>query len=193
MPHRRAAGRGRAACYPAGMRTLTLFTLIVGVLALPGCNEKSDGTETGTSGTTAPDDTTTDPDPTTSTTEPEPTSSGTGDTSGTGTTGDTTGPTTGDPLDEDCAFLVGKKFASKQQFPCGPQRDPNDPVEMCPDRISFEAENFFYQSSDFGLAGTYTCEAGVIVGLDDINETYNGTIDAAKAELVWEDVVFGVE
>lgn len=176
------------------MKYLAFFTLILGMSTLPACTEKSNESSTETTGSTGTtDDSTTatsDTDTTTSTTtgDTEPTSgSETGETTG------TSSGTTTMPLDEDCAFLIGKKFVSKKQWPCGPPRDPEEPGPLCPDEVSFDAEsNFFYQSGDFGLGGTYTCAAGVIKGEAD-GETYEGTIDAATGQLVWEGDEFEVE
>lgn len=180
------------------MNYLTLISIVVGMTVLSGCQEKSEGpsSETDSSGTTEPGSTSSSSGDTTG---PEPTSGGdtaestsvADETTGESDTSQTATGTTGEPLDEDCAFLVGKNFVSKKQFPCGPQPD-DEPVELCPDHVSFEQDTFMYQSGDFGVSGTYTCEGGVIAGLVE-EEKYAGTIDAASGELVWEDTEFVVE
>ncbi|HEY0136632.1 MAG TPA: hypothetical protein VGB85_21260 [Nannocystis sp.] len=173
------------------MKYLAFFSLIVSI-QLSGCTEKSDdtGDEGGSSGTTggtaSTTASTTDGDPTTGT----PTTTGGSET---GSESDTSGTGTTVAFDEDCAFLIGKKFVSQMQFPCGPPPDPNDPGPLCSDRVSFEADTFVYMSSDFGVTGTYTCEGGVIAGVDDGDGTYQGTIDAATGALVWNGNDFDVE
>ncbi|WP_434416032.1 hypothetical protein [Nannocystis pusilla] len=173
------------------MKYLACLTLL---LALPGCTDKGSdpGTESetaDTSSTTAPDSTSSGDDSTTtsSTSATEPTSTGEPD----DTTGTASSSTTA-PLDEACAFVIGKEFVSKKQFPCGPQPD-DVPVETCPDRVRFpSADEFTYQSGDYGIGGAYTCEAGVIAAEAE-GESFHGTVDADKGELVWNDELFEVE
>ncbi|MFZ6183120.1 hypothetical protein [Nannocystis pusilla] len=173
------------------MKYLACLTIL---LALPGCTDKGSdpGTESETgdaSSTTAPDSTTTGDDSTTTTTTSatEPTSTGEPD----DTTGTASGSTTA-PIDEACAFVIGKEFVSKKQYPCGPQPD-DVPVETCPDRVRFQsADEFTYQSGDYGIGGAYTCEAGAIVAEAE-GESFHGTVDAVKGELVWNDELFEVE
>ncbi|MCY0990431.1 hypothetical protein OV203_25040 [Nannocystis sp. ILAH1] len=171
------------------MKYLACLTLL---LALPGCTDKGSdpGTESetaDTSSTTAPDSTSTSDDSTTTSTTSatEPTSTSEPD----DTTGTTSSSTTA-PIDEACAFVIGKVFVSKKQYPCGPQPD-DVPVETCPDRVRFtSADEFMYQSGDYGISGAYTCEAGTIVAE---GESFQGTVDAAAGELVWNDEIFEVE
>lgn len=161
------------------MRYLALIGILTTTAVSPACTEKSDDTEsatepTGTTGTTDPG-TTTASSGDESTTTSEPT---------TGATGSTTAP-----LDDDCAFLIGKKFISKVKSPCGPPPDPNDPGELCPDTVSFTADTFQYMSGDYGVGGPYTCEAGKITGTDEL-DTYSGQIDASTGLLVWQSTEF---
>ncbi|WAS89807.1 hypothetical protein [Nannocystis punicea] len=167
------------------------------ILALSGCTEKGSepGTESETSetaGTTELDTTTTtgdDPSTTTTTSETTPTSTSEPDE----TTGTESSGTTAPPIDEDCAFLIGKSFESKKQFPCGPPPpEPEAPTESCPDQVSFTADSFDYQSGDYGVGGTYTCEGGTIVGEAE-GQKYQGTIDVAAAELVWDGEQYDIE
>ena len=134
----------------------------------------TDPTTTDTTDSTAPTGTT---DPTT-TTSTEP-----------GTDTDESASTTGAPVD-DCAFLVGKVFLSDEELECG--KGPNG-VEMCPWRLTFTADTFDHQLSDFGLQGTYTCADGVIDAVDMQQLAHGGTIDAATGELVWDEIVYHPE
>lgn len=170
------------------MRDLALIGILTTAAALPACTDKGDtesATETtestGTTGTTDPGSTTasTGDESTTS----EPTTGATGS-----TTEDATGSTTA-PLDDDCAFLIGKKFISKVKSPCGPPPDPNDPGELCPDTVSFTADTFQYMSGDYGVGGPYTCDAGKITGTDEF-DMYSGQIDASTGLLVWQGTEF---
>ena len=188
---RRVRG-GVARAILSRMKYLACLTLL---LTLPGCTDKGSdpGTESETAdstSTTAPDSTSSGDDSTTtsSTSATEPTSTGEPD----DTTGTASSSTTA-PIDEACAFVIGKAFVSKKQFPCGPPPDDDVPVETCPDRVRFmSADEFMYQSSDYGISGAYTCEAGVIVAEAE-GEKFQGTVDAAKGELVWNDELFELE
>ncbi len=168
----------------------------MGTPMLAGCPEKSDGSssETETTATTAT--TATDADSTTATTGSDTsTTTGTVPTSG-GDPEETTAAATGTtaaPLEEHCAFLIGKKFVSQQQWPCGPPRDPNMPGPLCPDRVSFKEDTFSYQSSDYGFSGMYTCKDGVIAGVADDDQAYEGIVDAVAAKLVWDGNPYNVE
>ena len=172
------------------MKYLACLTLF---LTLPGCTDKGSdpGTESetaDTSSTAAPDSTTSGDDSTSTTSATEPTSTGEPD----DTTGTASSSTTA-PIDEACAFVIGKVFVSKKQYPCGPPPDPDAPVETCPDRVRFtSADEFMYESSDYGISGAYTCEAGAIVAEAE-GETFQGTVDAVAGELVWNDELFEVE
>lgn len=183
------------------MRLFTGFALICA--ASLACSPQESGSATDSTASTASTDSTS-----TSTTDPTTTPGTTDSTAPTGTTDPTTTPdttgttdptaatstdsgtesssTTGAPLD-DCAFLVGKVFLSDEELECG--KGPNG-VEMCPWQLTFTADTFDHQLSDFGLQGTYTCADGVIDAVDMQQLAHGGTIDAATGELVWDEIVY---
>lgn len=176
--------------YAHRMKRLAFFMLFTGMSFSAGCTSKSNESSTDTE---SPDTM-----ETTDTTEPTADSDGSTTTSESTTsdqpdetTDDTTG-TTAPPVDEDCAFLVGKEFVSTKQTPCGPP-DGDEPGPLCPETVSFTADTFSYISGDFGVSGSYTCEAGVIVGEDDIGDPHKGTIDATSGVLEWDGDKFHVE
>jgi hypothetical protein len=158
------------------VRRSALLSLLV---SLAACPPDKDDSATGTVTDQGTGPLTGDPPQTTTTGDPT--------TSGTGTTGaDTTG-TTGAPVD-DCAFLVGRTFASDMKLECG--LGPNGP-EPCNWRISFTMTGYDHQYSDVGESGDYTCQGGSIVGTaGDVQHA--GTVDAETGKLVWDDIAYTV-
>ena len=186
------------------MRLFTGFALLCAASLACSPQENGSGTDsTSSTDSTDSTDSTASTD-STSTTDPTSTTGTTDSTAPTGTT-DTTGTTdptaatstdtdesastTGSPVD-DCAFLVGKVFLSDEELECG--KGPNG-VEMCPWQLTFTADTFDHQLSDFGLQGTYTCADGVIDAVDMQQLAHGGTIDAATGELVWDKIVYHPE
>lgn len=167
------------------MRLFTGFALLCA--ASLACSPQENGSATDSTDSTSTG--TTDPTTTTTgTTDPTTTATTATDTDP-GTDTDESASTTGAPVD-DCAFLVGKVFLSDEELECG--KGPNG-VEMCPWRLTFTADTFDHQLSDFGLQGTYTCVDGVIDAVDMQQLAHGGTIDAATGELVWDEIVYHPE
>jgi hypothetical protein len=178
------------------MRLITGFILLCATTLACSPQENGSATDSPTS-TDSTSTSTTDPTSTTGTTD-STAPTGTTDTTATTDLTSTTDPgtdtgesssTTGAPVG-DCAFLVGKVFLSDEELECG--KGPNG-VEMCPWRLTFTADTFDHQLSDFGLQGTYTCADGVIDAVDMQQLAHGGTIDAATGELVWDEIVYHPE
>jgi hypothetical protein len=153
--------------YAARVRPFALLSLVI---PLAACPPDKDDTATGTAVT----------------------DQGTGPLTGdppqtTGTTGDATTGTTGAPVD-DCAFLVGRSFASDMMLECG--LGPNGP-ELCNWTLSFTMTGYDHQYSDIGESGDYTCRGGAITGTaGDVQHA--GTVDADTGKLIWDDVAYTV-
>ncbi|MFY0540951.1 hypothetical protein [Nannocystis pusilla] len=191
------------------MRLITGFILLCATSACspqengsatdsPTSTDSTDSTDSTSTSTTDP--TTTDSTAPTGTTDTPGTTDPTSTTDSTGTSDptaatstepgtdtDESSSTTGAPVDEDCAFLVGRVFLSDEELECG--KGPNG-VEMCPWQLTFTADTFDHQLSDFGLQGTYTCKDGIIDAVDMQQLAHGGTIDAATGELVWDEIVY---
>jgi hypothetical protein len=174
------------------MRLITGFAMLCA--AALACSPQENGSATDSTPSTDSTDSTTTTGTTDPTTGTDPTSTtdiGTTAATDTDPTTDTgeSSSTTAAPVD-DCAFLVGKVFLSDEELECG--KGPNG-VEMCPWRLTFTADTFDHQLSDFGLQGTYTCADGVIDAVDMQQLAHGGTIDAATGELVWDEIVYHPE
>lgn len=156
------------------MRRFALLSLLLPLAACPP--DKDDGTAADT---TAATDQSTGP----LTGDPSQTTGTTGDAS----TAVTTSTPTGAPVD-DCAFLVGRTFASDMLLECGLGRDGPVP---CNWKIRFTMTGYDHQYSDVGESGDYTCQGGVITGAaGDVQHA--GTVDAETGKLTWDDIAYTV-
>ncbi|MEZ4287642.1 MAG: hypothetical protein R3A47_05760 [Polyangiales bacterium] len=85
------------------------------------------------------------------------------------------------------ASLNGKSFESVDELECGLGATG---VVLCHWRIQFMESTFNWHYSDIGESGTYTLNAGVVVGVNGGNTTYNGVYDATAGTLQWDGVAY---
>jgi hypothetical protein len=84
---------------------------------------------------------------------------------------------------DDCQTLDGATFRAVEAMDCGLGGEP------CTWSVSFDGGAFDWLFSDYGDAGSYTCEGGVIEASGD-HGSYAGEFDPESGALTWEGDVY---
>lgn len=84
-----------------------------------------------------------------------------------------------------CAAITGKMFMSLSQGECGLASDGG--LVLCHWHITFsDGGSFYWQHSDYGQTGTYTCDGDAVSGMTNGGGTISGSWDSTRAQLIWD-------
>jgi hypothetical protein len=92
-----------------------------------------------------------------------------------------------------CAAVTGNRFSSVSRLECGPAHTDGGAI-VCYWHLDFTVGGTFYwQHSDYGESGTYTCEGNRVTGTPSGGATITAQWNPASARLSWAGQDYALE